>query len=381
MCKTARRAQLAQSLTSLRTWRWCFYINLPIGGFTVFAMLLFLDVESPKRGKLTFFQQMQKLDPLGALCFFPSIICLVLALQWGGTTYAWSDPTMIGLLVTFAILFVAFIVVEARTPDTAMAPPRVVLNRSVAASMFFCFLISGAMSVIVYFIAIWFQAVKGDSATKAGISTIPLVVAMVIAGFIMAKVTERIGYYVPGMLVAPILCATGAGMLSTMSRLSGHSQWIGYQVLFGLGLGSGFQQANLAAQTVLPRADVPIGMALFFFMQQLGGSVALSIGQNILSTKLVDQLTGIQGLNPTTIINTGATAIRTMVPPTQLTVVIDAYNFAITRIFLMSAVLSAIMVVCAASTEWKSIKDAKKSGIVSKDGKEKIEKSESDTDV
>jgi len=298
-------------------------------------MLFFLHLDSPKREKLTLFAQLKRLDPVGIFFFVPSMVCLILALQWGGTTYAWSEPKIIGLLVTFAVLFIVFVIVEWLTPETAMAPARVVLNRSIAGSMAFIFLISGGMMSIVYYIAIWFQAVKGDSATRAGVSTIPLVLGMVVFSIFAAKFTERVGYYVPAMLLSPVLSAVAAGMMSTMSRFTDHSAWIGYQVLFGFGVGCGFQQANLAAQTVLSRADVSIGMALMMLMQQLGGAVFLSVGQNVFSAKLVDRLSGVAGLDTETIVNTGATDIRKVVPPKELNVVVDAYNHAISRVFLM----------------------------------------------
>src|SRR5205085_4672467 len=85
------------------TWRWCFYVNLPIGGFTIVALLLFLHLESPPREQLSLLDQLKRLDPIGLFFFVPSMACLILALQWGGTAYPWSAPKIIGLLVTFAI--------------------------------------------------------------------------------------------------------------------------------------------------------------------------------------------------------------------------------------------------------------------------------------
>ncbi|KAF2005173.1 putative aflatoxin efflux pump [Amniculicola lignicola CBS 123094] len=363
------------SFTDKLTWRWCFYINLPIGACTILAIILLLELETPKRENLTVLTRILRLDPIGVLFFFPSMVCLVLALQWGGTSYAWSEPKIIGLLVTFGVLFIVFIIVEVMTPDTAMAPTRVVLNRSMAGSMVFTFLISASLMPILYFIAIWFQAVKGDTAMRAGISSIPLVIGMVIFGIISAKITERIGYYVPSMLLSSVLCSTAAGLLSTLTPFSDHGYWIGYQALFGFGLGCGFQQSNLAAQTVLPKADMSIGMALMFFMQQLGGAVALAISQNIFSTKLVKRLSGVADLDARKIVNTGATEIRTVVPANELDTVVSAYNYAVTRVFLMAAILSALLVLAALSVEWKSIKANKDSKATEID-EEKIEKSE-----
>ncbi|ETI28885.1 hypothetical protein G647_01337 [Cladophialophora carrionii CBS 160.54] len=338
------------------SWRWCFYINLPIGGFTLLAVLLFLHPEATtKSEKLTAMSQVKRLDPIGILFFIPSIVCLILALQWGGSTYSWSAPRVIGLLVAFSVLFVAFVVVEVVTPDTAMAPTRVVLNRSIAGSLTFMFLLSGGMMSVIYYLTVWFQAAKGDSAIQAGISTIPLCLAFVIFGVLAAIVTQKIGYYVPPMLLSPALSSIGAGMLSTLSPGSGHNAWIGYQVLYGFGVGSGFQNSVLPVQYVLPRADVPIGLALTFFMQQLGGSVFLAVSQNVFSSSLVGNLSGTTGLDAHTIVNTGATDLRRVLPLEQLGTVVRAYSHALTRVFLLTAILCGCMSLAVLPVEWKRI--------------------------
>jgi MFS family permease len=316
-------------------------------------------MDPPNREHLTVLEQIKRLDPIGVFFFVPSIVCLILALQWGGTTYAWSDPKIIGLLVTFAVLLVVFAVVEILTPETAMAPTRVVLNRSVAGSMIYTFLNYGSIMAIAYYLAFWFQAVKGETATHAGINTFPMVISMVVASIISAKITQRIGYYIPGMICSSVLSAIGAGMLSTMTQYSDHSYWIGYQVLFGFGLGCGAQQASLASQSVLPKKDVPLGLALGFLMQQLGGSVFLAVCQNLLSTKLVSRLSGVAGLDAQEIVNTGATDIRKVVPAEEISAVVNAYNYSVTRIFVLAAIISACTIVGVAMMEWKSIKDVK----------------------
>jgi hypothetical protein len=319
-------------------------------------MILYLNIDKPHPQRPTLAVQIKRLDPIGAFLFVPSIVSLILALEWGGTTYSWSAPRIIGLLVTFAVLFVIFIVYESLTPDTAMVPKHIVLNRSIIGSLFFAFLVYGAVMAVTYYIAIWFQAVKGTSATEAGVRTLPFVLGMVVFSILSAKITERIGYYIPSIFVCCILCPTGAGLLSTLTRNSGHSYWIGYQALFGFGVGSGFQASNLPAQTVLSQADAPIGLALQFFMQQLGGSVFLSVGQNIFSQKVVDRLSSVAGINPALIVDTGATDIRKVVPPDALDTVIIAYNDGIAQVFLMAAILCAIMVTGASIIEWRSIK-------------------------
>lgn len=309
---------------------------------------------------MSIFNQIKRLDPIGVFFFIPSIVCLTLALQWAGTTYSWSNAKIIGLLVTFAVLFICFLGVEILTPETAMAPMRVVLNRSIAGSMFFMLLLSGGMMSAIYYLTIWFQAAKSVSATKSGTYTLPLILTFIAIGIVTAVITQKIGYYVPSMLVSVVLCSTGAGMLSTLSPASSPSAYFGYQVLYGCGIGFGFQTSMLPPQNVLPRADVPLGLALMFFMQQLGGSVFLAVAQNIFSSRLVRDLSGVAGLDANTIVNTGATALHTSVPQSQLPMVIDVYSNALTRVFLLAAGLGAAMLLGALAVEWKKMGGDKK---------------------
>lgn len=320
------------------------------------AVLVFLHLPTTPKEKLPLRAKISRLDPIGVFFFAPSMVCLILALQWGGTTEPWSAPKIIGLLVVFAVTLIGFLITEWRMPDTAMAPKRVIFNRSVGGSMFFVFFMSGGMMNAVYYISIWFQVAQGQSAMEAGVRTIPMVLSLVLFGIVTAIITQKIGYYVPAMLVSPVIAAIAGGLLSTLTPSSGSGMWIGYQILYGFGLGCGAQTANLASQTVLPPADVPLGTAMMFFVQQLGGSVFLAVGQNIFSRELVKKLSGVAGLDARTIIATGATDLHKVVPPSELDVVIDLYSYALTRVFILTAGLSAAMILGALMVEWRSIK-------------------------
>ncbi|KAI4713719.1 hypothetical protein J4E89_001166 [Alternaria sp. Ai002NY15] len=339
------------------TWRWCFYINLPIGALTFACIFFFLDLPSTPKEKLSILAQLKRLDPIGLLFFVPSMVCLILALQWGGTTDLWSAPKIIGLLVTFAVTFIAFLVVEFTMPDTAMAPPRVILNRSMGGAMLFIFLLAGGMMNTVYYIAIWFQAAQGQSAMQAGVRTIPLCTSLIVFGIITAVITQKIGYYVPALLLSAVIASIASGLLSTLTPESSAREWIGYQVFYGCGLGFGAQTANLVPQTILPRSDVSLGMAMIFFLNQQGGAIFLAVGQNLFSTQLVKQLSGNSKLDTELIINTGATDLRKVVAANEIDTVVSSYSYSITRTFLLAAALSACTIIGALMVEWRSIKE------------------------
>jgi hypothetical protein len=342
------------------TWRWCFYINLPIGAAAFVVILFILKLPRAKETNLTLRQQLAQLDPLGTICFLPGIICLILALQWGGTTYAWSSWRIILLLTLFSVLIVVFAAIQIVKGDSGTLPPRILLHRSIAAGAYFTFCIASSMMLLVYYLPIWFQAVKGTSAFESGIRMIPMVLSLVVASIMSGQFTAKVGYYVPAMLVSPVIASIGAGMITTLNQNSGHAMWIGYQVLFGFGIGLAMQIMGLAAQAVLPREDVSIGTAVMFFSQQLGGAVFVSVGQNVFINDLVKGLANVPGLSAMAIVNTGATDIQKSVSPQYLPEVLDKYNHALTRTFVISTAMIAVSIIGSIAMEWKNIKKNKK---------------------
>lgn len=323
-------------------------------------MFILKPTEPFKKG-LSAKEKLLQLDPLGTFFLLPCLVCLLLALQWGGSSLAWSNGKIIALLVLFVVLLAAFVIVQVTTQKTAQIPARIIKNRSMLAGGFFVFTMAGSMMNMVYFIPIWFQAVKGVSAEESGIRTIPLVLSLVLGTIIAGALTGRIGYYTQWAYTAAIVMPIGAGLISTWQVDTGHGKWIGYQVLYGFSLGLGMQQAQLAAQTVLKRVDVPTGLAIMVFMQTMGGAIFISVGQNILTSNLVSGVTKlVKGVDPAMIVNTGATELRNLVPAEQLPLVLEAYNHALRQVFLISAGLSAVAILGALGLEWKSVKKDKK---------------------
>lgn len=339
-------------------WRWCFYINLPCGlvVFLLLAIFLHIPREMLKRDPTTWKEKANKMDPVGTFFFLPCIICLLLALQWGGVTYSWSNARVIVLLVLSGVLLVAFILVQRWKGDNATVPRRIFVNRSIVAGSWFSFCNGAAIQTLFYFLPIWFQAIKHVSAVKSGIMTLPFVLGLVIMGISAGILTKKIGYYAPWMILSSILTPIGAGLITTFTPRTGHSAWIGYQALFGIGVGLGMQQPSVAAQTVLPRKDVSIGAALMMFSQTLGGAVFVSVGNNIFDTRFARNLVKIPGIDVGSVAATGATDLRNMVPASLLPQVLLAYNDALRVTFYLITALTCCTILGSSAMEWKSIK-------------------------
>jgi MFS family permease len=238
----------------------------------------------------------------------------------------------------------------------------VITQRSVFAAVWYAFFSGSAMMVVVYYVPIWFQAILGVSAVGSGIRTLALVLSLVFGSVLGGGVTFRTGYYTPSMIVGSLILSVGAGLLTTWSVTTKQAQWIGYQVIFGFGLGLGMQQGTMAIQTVLPREDVSTGTALVFFGQSLGGMVAISVAQNVFVSKLGDYLGGIEGLDVVTIVHAGTTGLRRFVPPELLSQVLDAFSRALVNTFFVALAASCIGIFGALGMEWRSIKKGEGQG-------------------
>ena len=344
------------------SWRWCFYINVPLGAVVSLVIIFILKTSTRVSDEtLSLVQKLRRLDLFGSSCLLPGIVCLLLALEWGGSTYSWSSARIIVLLILFGLLMCGFVAVQIFRPDTATVPSRIIKQRSVLAGLCFMILVGGAMMSIIYYIALWFQAIKKASPVHSGIMSLPLLLSLV-AGSMTAgpTISLLVGYYTPYMIVSTVGMSIGAGLMTTFTPETGHAKWIGYQVIFGYFLGLGFQQANMAMQTVLPRVDVPTGTALVFFGQQLGGAVFISVGQNIFSNRLIDGLRTIPNIDLSNIVNTGATNLRGVVDPKYLGQVLHAYNGALTDTFTLVCALACAAFIPAVCMEWKSVRKEKK---------------------
>jgi len=345
------------------SWRWCFYINLPFGAITALFIIFFFHPTSKASGStndmanMTWFQRAKLFDIYGTIIFLPTIVCLLLALQWGGSKYPWNDGRIIALFVIFALLLAVFIFIQFREGDNATVPPRVLKQRSVAGGAWFAACLGASFFVFVYFLPIWFQAIKGVSATKSGIMNLPLILGLVIISMVSGVAVTTLGYYTPFILISAVLMSIGSALLTTLKPNSGHAEWIGYQAMFGFGVGFGMQQTLIAVQTVLPKKDIPVGTAIIMFSQTLGGALFISVAQNVQTNELLKQLQSVvPDLDPAVVLSTGATELKNVIPQQYLAGVLTAYNTAITNTFYVGVAMAVVSIFGAIAMEWKSVK-------------------------
>ena len=343
------------------TWRWNFYLNLPIGGFAAAVLLLALKRLPPSAQgyRLSLRSAIARLDPIGTMSFIPSIICLLMALQWAGTTYPWSDGRIITLLTVFAVLLVVFIVAQIVQNDrNTTVPKHIVKNRNMAFGTLFAFCQGAAFNLYIFYIPLYFQAIKNATPIRSGLDYLPLIFINAVAILIAGSLTSKIGYNTPWIWASSVLMSIGAGLLTLLRVNSNTGQWVGYQILFAVGSGLGLQQPFVTAQTVLPLDDIGPGTGVMMFAQLGGAAIFVSVALNVFTQNLVSGIGALRldGVDPHSIVQLGATQLRQIVPPQAVEQVLVVYNAALVKAYQVGLIMSCISVIGPAGTKWVSLK-------------------------
>ncbi|KAI9830531.1 MAG: hypothetical protein M1819_005489 [Sarea resinae] len=338
-------------LTDKLSWRWCFFINLPTGFITLVVIgLFFQDPQISSHQSLPLKEKIGRLDLPGTVIFVPSITCLLLALQWAGTTYGWANARIIALLIVFGVLAGVFAWHEYRQQDMATLPPRIIGKRSILAGMWFSLCTNSAISIVENF------TVKGASPSKSGVLVLPCVIGFIISIMLAGPATSIVGFYTPFMIATSLLMPIGAGLLTTLKVDANLASLISYQALVGFGAGWGLQGPQLAAQTILSQKDAPMGLAVVNFAQNFGPAIMIPAAQNIFTTRL-QKLS--PGSNSTSLDTMGLSDLKAHYNSSVLGGVLADYDKAIVQTLYLSLALTLLTLLGSLGMEWTSVKKKK----------------------
>jgi hypothetical protein len=220
-------------------------------------------------------------------------------------------------------------------------------------------LVQVAMVLQSYFWPIYFQSVRNTSARDSGINMLQMIVSNSIGTVCAGWIASMSGHYVPLMWIGTPVLAVGGGLYQLISPDSPRGQWIGFQILSGIGYGICSQMPILAVQVVLNKADIPTGLVMVIFFQVLGGALAPSVGQNIFTDKLLRRLRELQGIDAAAVVAAGGREFRAMVPPQLLDAVVDAFNSALRNVFWVAVIAPAVAWAVSWAMEWRKLPDSK----------------------
>ncbi len=247
------------------SWRWVFYVNLPVGALALAGLHLRLPSVAGRAGS-------SRLDLPGAGLLMAGSGALMLACIWGGQRYGWGSPELVGLLATFALASALLVVRTRRTADP-IVPLSVIGNRPVALASAALFLVTATMFSITVFVPLFLQTTTGASPTEAGLLLIPMMVGITLSTNVAGRLIQRTGRYkifpVAGLMLISTALVSLAVAVEHPSRVS---TGIGL-ALFGLGFGMVGQVLITAVQNSVDRRELGLAMAVTGFFRALGGAV------------------------------------------------------------------------------------------------------------
>jgi len=305
------------------------------------------------------------MDLPGTALFMCALVCLILALQWGGATKPWGSGDVIGTLVGFGVIIIAFIAWEIYQDERALLVPRLLKQKSTillasfqifgsAAFMLFmvsCTSISSlkhALTSMKYYLPIYFQVVSDVTAAQSGIRNLPFILGICLFTIVSGMTIMVTGHFIPLMIIGSTLSTLGSGLLYTLDIGTPTGKWIGYQIVAGIGFGLVIQIPIIVSQAISKPADLSSITAIIIFFQTLGFTIFVSMGQTLFTNQLVTSAPKyVPGIDVNLMVSTGATDIRKVFPADQVAGIVHAYMDGLKNAYAMSIAVAGTSFIIA----------------------------------
>jgi EmrB/QacA subfamily drug resistance transporter len=323
------------------SWRWCFYINLPIVSFSIVLLYFTLHLHNPRT---PFLAGMYRIDWLGTFTILAATILFLVGLQTGGTR-SWSEPMVIVLLVLGGLAYLLFPVTqwyEDTRGGSPIMPLRIFRDRSNLSALAVCAFDALIFNSIAYFVPLYFQIVAAKGPLTTGVLMLALAVPLTIVSFTSGFVIEKTGRFMDWLQSGLVVSMAGIAAMASLTPSSSLAKSIGFLIVMGAGFGPVFHAPLIALQTRITEKDMAVGTATFGFVRMLFGAVGLVIGQVIFQALMSPQLSAIlaAGVNPELAHQlAGGEAVSLMSAVAQL----DSAQKAVVRSGFMSALRGAFI--------------------------------------
>ena len=326
-------------ITTAFSWRWIFYINLPLGGAALVYLIAVMKL--PAR------RVEHRIDYAGGILLGVVATAIILLATWGGTEYQWGSWEIIGLLLIAIAALVAFLAVERRAAEP-MLPLHVFKVRNFSVTMTLTFFVGLGLFGAMTFLPFYQQTVQGASPTVSGLLMTPLMVGSALTSILAGVLTSKTGKYRLFPIVGGLVMAIGMFMLSRLGVHTSRLQTGIDYVVLGLGMGCLMQMMSLIAQNSVDLKDMGVASSARMFFQQMGGSLGVAAFGAVFAHKLTQSLSGsaagagahISGasLDPTTV---------TTLPPAVREVVYQGIAHAVQTVFLWVTPASVLVFLLA----------------------------------
>ena len=271
------------TLTDHASWRWVFYVNLPLGSVALVVLAFGMPSFRPSRH--------DRFDIPGAALVLASVVPLLLAFSWAGSRYDWLSPEVLGLFACAGIGLAAFCYVETHT-EQPLLPLALFANRIFSISAGVTLLTGFAMMGALFYIPLFVQGIIGKSATNSGLVTMPMMISMAIASAIAGQAMSRLGRYRIIGIAGVLVMAVGMFMLSRMSVDSSSGQAAIAMVVLGAGLGASMPLYMLAVQNAVPYRLMGVSTSTMQFLRSVGGTMGVAVMFSLIQAKYHSGLAG-----------------------------------------------------------------------------------------
>ncbi|KAF2790854.1 MFS gliotoxin efflux transporter glia [Melanomma pulvis-pyrius CBS 109.77] len=339
------------------TWRWCFYINLPIGGVSAALVFFFFHLPSAaKPPQVSLKEKMLQMDPVGTAMAMAAIICFILSLHYAGSSKPWNSSEVIGTLVGFFAISFALVGWEIYMDEYAMLLPRLFKKRAIWSVVPYQFLLMGDLVLLLYYLPIYFQSIRGASPIGSGVNNLPIVIAVGIFCVVGGIVVSKTGHATATMLVGAAVGSIGVGLLCTLDLDTSTGKWVGYQILAGSGIAFSVQNGMNIAQANVGPEDLAAVVANVYFFQTVGGAFSTSAAQAAFVNQLVAKLpSSAPNVDPALVIATGATQLRDVFTAEELPGIIVAYMHGLKAVFGVGVGMVAFAALWTAVIPWSRL--------------------------
>jgi len=263
------------------SWRWIFFINLPVGVAALFITSAVL--------RLPFTRRKHSIDFLGAALVVVGVTCLLLVTVWGGDRYEWLSGTIIALAVVGVAFLVTFCWWEMRAKEPVL-PMRLFRNGVFRVSMVLAVMLGVAMYGAISFLPLFLQAVSGVSATASGLLLLPLMAGLMTTSIASGRIISRTGHYRWWPIAGMAVCSVGAFLLSNMHPDTHLVVISAYSLVFGVGIGMVMQTLILAVQNSVDFTDMGVATSSVTFFRQMGGSFGVAVFGAVLTSTIAREL-------------------------------------------------------------------------------------------
>ncbi|MFE4717433.1 MDR family MFS transporter [Streptomyces sp. NPDC056728] len=346
------------------SWRWVFYINLPIGvvALAVIATTLHIPVRSAKH----------TIDYLGTFLIASVATCLVLVASLGGTTWDWDSAQIIGLAVLGVVLAVVFVQVERRAAEPVL-PLKLFRIRTFTLSAVISFVVGFAMFGAMTYLPTFLQVVHGVSPTMSGVHMLPMVIGLLLSSTASGQIVSRTGRWKVFPIVGTGVTAIGLLLLHQLDENSSTGEMSAYFFVFGLGLGLVMQVLVLIVQNAVSYEDLGVATSGATFFRSIGASFGVAIFGTVFASRLGDKLTDAlagRSLPPGVDVNALQSDPRGIgeLPPVARGPVLHAFASSITDVFLYAAPVALVAFVLA----WFLREDKLRGSVTAPDGTETL---------